>query len=810
MLEIKNAKKTFNRGRIKAINNTSLSLEDTGLVALLGPSGCGKTTLLNSIGGLDKLNKGSIYINGKKINSKITYKKDKLRNINIGYIFQDYKLIENLTVYDNVAIVLKMLGIKDKKEIKTRVEYALDKVGMLRYIRRPASMLSGGERQRVAIARAIVKDPTIILADEPTGNLDSKNSLEIMKIIKSISEDRLVILVTHETNLAKFYADRIIEITDGTVTKDYINDDENELDYRIDNNIYLKDFDDEYKVKNEIVDLNIYSNKNSKLKLDIVVSNGNIYIRSNTEDKIEVVDPESNIELINDHYKTISTSEKNKYKFEFNKINKKKYSSILNPITLLIQGFIKVFDYSFIKKMLLLGFLLSGMFLLYAVSSISATIKIDDRKFVTTNKEYLLVNTGKIKIDDYLSYEKTENIDYIMPTNSKINMNVEINDYYQTSKVSLKISGSLSDINMINKDNLIYGNMPENNNEIVIDKFVIDNLFNDLDNTAKMSGITKTKDMLGRIVYLNDLIKFKIVGITDNNEPCIYTSKDMFITILSNKVSDDSFNSYYHSVDDENIDTTAYKDYNLYKDKIEIKKGNYPQNDFEVIINISNQENIKLNTEIKDTINKKKLKVVGYYDSKYNYNYYFVNPNMIKYNLIEKSKNITIKPQNKDIVLTNFKEKGLNIEDTYEKSRNKYLSEMKETRKNTFLVSGIILAISLIEVFLMIRSSFLSRIKEVGIYRAIGVKKIDIYKMFFGEIFAITTIASVPGIILMSYILKVLTSISYIKDSFIINPFIILVTIIFIYIFNLIIGLLPVYKTIRKTPANILSRHDLD
>ena len=610
MLEIKNAKKTFNRGRIKAINNTSLSLEDTGLVALLGPSGCGKTTLLNSIGGLDKLNKGSIYINGKKINSKITYKKDKLRNINIGYIFQDYKLIENLTVYDNVAIVLKMLGIKDKKEIKTRVEYALDKVGMLRYIRRPASMLSGGERQRVAIARAIVKDPTIILADEPTGNLDSKNSLEIMKIIKSISEDRLVILVTHEINLAKFYADRIIEITDGTVTKDYINDDENELDYRIDNNIYLKDFDDEYKVKNEIVDLNIYSNKNSKLKLDIVVSNGNIYIRSNTEDKIEVVDPESNIELINDHYKTISTSEKNKYKFEFNKINKKKYSSILNPITLLIQGFIKVFDYSFIKKMLLLGFLLSGMFLLYAVSSISATIKIDDRKFVTTNKEYLLVNTGKIKIDDYLSYEKTENIDYIMPTNSKINMNVEINDYYQTSKVSLKISGSLSDINMINKDNLIYGNMPENNNEIVIDKFVIDNLFNDLDNTAKMSGITKTKDMLGRIVYLNDLIKFKIVGITDNNEPCIYTSKDMFITILSNKVSDDSFNSNYHSVDDENIDTTAYKDYNLYKDKIEIKKGNYPQNDFEVIINISNQENIKLNTEIKDTINNKKLKVV--------------------------------------------------------------------------------------------------------------------------------------------------------------------------------------------------------
>ena len=115
-----------------------------------------------------------------------------------------------MSVYDNVAIVLRMLGIKNKKEIEDRVLYVLDKVGMLRYKNRPASMLSGGERQRVAIARAIVKDPDIILADEPTGNLDSKNSLEIMKIIKSISEDRLVILVTHEVNLAKFYADRIL------------------------------------------------------------------------------------------------------------------------------------------------------------------------------------------------------------------------------------------------------------------------------------------------------------------------------------------------------------------------------------------------------------------------------------------------------------------------------------------------------------------------------------------------------------------------------------------------------------------------
>ena len=195
MLSIRNADKFFNKhkkNKIHVINHTSIDMNDTGLVALLGSSGSGKTTLLNVIGGLDKVDSGTIYVNGQLMSSRCMYKVDKIRNINIGYIFQDYKLIENLSVYDNVAIVLKMIGIKDSTEIKEKVEYVLECVGMLRYKKRPVSMLSGGERQRVGIARALVKDPNIILADEPTGNLDSKNSLEIMKIIKAISEKRLV------------------------------------------------------------------------------------------------------------------------------------------------------------------------------------------------------------------------------------------------------------------------------------------------------------------------------------------------------------------------------------------------------------------------------------------------------------------------------------------------------------------------------------------------------------------------------------------------------------------------------------------
>ena len=225
MVRLENVNKYFNRRKkneIHVINDTSLNMENKGLIALLGPSGCGKTTLLNVIGGLDKVNGGRVYINGEKITGRRAGKVDKIRNLNVGYIFQNYNLVDNMTVFDNVAIALKMVGVKDKKEIEEKVNYVLEKVGMYRYRNRYADMLSGGERQRVGIARAIVKNPAIVIADEPTGNLDSKNTLEVMNIIKAISEDKLVILVTHEEQLADFYASRIIRILDGRVVSDVI------------------------------------------------------------------------------------------------------------------------------------------------------------------------------------------------------------------------------------------------------------------------------------------------------------------------------------------------------------------------------------------------------------------------------------------------------------------------------------------------------------------------------------------------------------------------------------------------------------
>lgn len=812
MIKIENINKYFNRykkNQIHVIDNTSLTLGDTGLVALLGPSGSGKTTLLNVIGGLDKVQKGKIFINDQKITSKFSYKVDKIRNLNIGYIFQDYKLVDNLSVYDNVALSLKIIGIKDKKEIDKRVTYVLEKVGMYRYRKRPANMLSGGERQRVGIARAIVKNPNIIIADEPTGNLDSKNSVEIMNIIKAISKDRLVILVTHETNLANFYASRIIEISDGKVIKDYENTHTNELDYAIDNRFYLKDFKKEENFKDKTNDITIYHDNNEKLQVEIVIRNNNIYIRSKNNNSIEVVDEDSSIEFIDDHYHKLDKSELEKYEFDFENIidknRKLKYSSIFNPITFITNGFRKVFSYSLIKKILLFGFFLSGIFIMISTSTLGAASRVNEKEFVKTNKNYITIEAQKTSLEEYKKYSEMPGVKYIIPSNSNISMRMPLTDYYQTSGKNMLLKGSLSSLNMITKDDLIYGRMPENNQEIVVDKLAIEKMFSSSDNVNKMANLKNVKDVLNRVVTITSMDDFHIVGITDLTSPSIYANEEIFTDILYNTKS---VTSEYA---ERNEGTTGLQDYELFKNKITITKGRAPTNDYETIVNASNKEEMKLNKEISTKVGERKLVVVGYYTSADELNNYFVNRNTIKNSLILRAKAFTIYPDNKTKVLKDFRSNyEINIYDSYENDRDNYIAS--RAKSNRLMLAGaiIVLSISLIEIFLMTRSSFLSRVKEVGVYRAIGVKKKDIYIMFSGEIIAITTLTSLLGILICAYIMKVITNVPSMQNIIMVNIKTVVEAIIICYGFNLLVGLIPVFATLRKTPAAILARTDLD
>ena len=833
MLKVHDVDKYFYRRRsnqIHVINGTSLEFGENGLTALLGPSGCGKTTLLNVIGGLDKVDKGKIYINGKRITGRTAGAVDKIRNLNIGYIFQNYNLINNMTVFENVAMVLKMVGIKDKKEIKEKVEYALELVGMYRYRKRYADMLSGGERQRVGIARAIVKNPSIIIADEPTGNLDSANTLEVMNIIKAISREKLVILVTHEESLAEFYADRIIRLKDGKVISDEVNKNVEGLDYRIENRIYLKDIKDNKTYGDGEHSLRVFNESGEKVDLDIVISRGNIFINSrNNRSRVEIVDDNSSIELVDDHYRAMTAEEAEARKFHaerFAASKPLKHSSIYNVFTMLASGFKTVSNYHILKKVLLAGFVASAMFITYAVSNVAGILNMPDEKFVQDDISYLGVEEQKISVDDYLSYESDPSVAYAMPGAGRIYMKMKFDEYWQTSTGGVVFGGSLSSSEDLQKEDIKYGSLPEKKYDVVVDELVLQRLKKNYYEII-MAGYKNADELVGRHLTLKNLPEFTIVGITDKKSPCIYASPDLFINMLANNGGE---NDYYDLEEDteESEGDVQYDDegnvkavtplpaklidYALYSKDLKLTEGSKsPENDYEVLIDNDYSKYMKIGSEIKTKINGHKLKIVGHYTSDTVKGKFFVNTNTIKYRLIPELENMTIKPaESKEATIAALEEKGAKVRDLYESQKKEYRNERLSVIKTFLVVAGIIIIISLVEVFLMMRASFLSRIKEVGTLRAIGVKKSDIYKMFMGEIIAITCLASIPGWLFMNYIVSKLQNISVVSDMLICNQMTVLGSLAIIFAFNLLFGLIPVMHTLAKRPAAILARTDVN
>ncbi|MBP5489719.1 MAG: ABC transporter ATP-binding protein, partial [Lachnospiraceae bacterium] len=298
MIQLKNLQKYYNKGRqneIHVINDVSLELPDTGMCAVFGPSGCGKTTLLNAIGGLDAIASGKILINESEM-SKKNPEYDVMRNRDIGVIFQNYNLNRRESVFDNVADSLRLCGITDEEVIKERVMTALDNVGMANYSKRLPDMLSGGQQQRVAIARAIVKNPKLILADEPTGNLDEANTIMVMDILKAMSKERLVLLVTHEAELVDHYCDVVIELKDGSVVNVKTNKETGGYVARNKNDIFLGELT-EHVQKNDSAEITYFGDTpENPVKLTVVNHNGRYFLRVDTP-KVTVLDENSEVTL---------------------------------------------------------------------------------------------------------------------------------------------------------------------------------------------------------------------------------------------------------------------------------------------------------------------------------------------------------------------------------------------------------------------------------------------------------------------------------------------------------------------------------
>jgi len=805
MIRVEQLNKYFNRRKrneIHVLNDVSLEFPDKGLVVLLGPSGSGKTTLLNVLGGLDKVQSGTIHFDDKVIPGYDVHTWDKIRNEYVGYIFQNYNLLPQLSVFDNIAFVLKMMGIKDPKIIEERVNYILRSVHMYPYRKKKGLQLSGGQQQRVAIARALVKNPRVIIADEPTGNLDSKNTLDIMNIIKQISQEKLVILVTHERHIAEFYGDRIIEVKDGQIIADKENVSSDEHHIGKDDTIYLKDYSHIADASSKGINLSLYSDHEDELKdLDIklIVKNKTLYLDIKSPyQKMKIVDDNAGVVIKDEHYVKKTREELIETNFDQEVLDnehiERQSKTMVSIKQTLWLAFQKILNTSRKGKLMLFSFMIAGMVIAVTVSMFSATAILKPEQFMTMPKGYLevsRVNVVRYDMDDLEA--AAANIDdvYINIFGSANLQFVQPNDTLS----SVTINGRIDVIDHIRERDLIYGEMPTNN-EIVVSSLVADIL---IDGSMFQGaggqdiGIWSYEYLVKEKVRIKDL-DVRISGIVDSELPMIYMTESL---------------AFLYVMPDDSMLPLDYFDETLVA-------GVLPEDD-QVLIStnlyLQMFGNSNYTTELPKAMPGSDLEISGVFTEFDDVSY--VIPNSVMLDLRVEAAETTrlmIYSSDPDALKTTLEDSfnNITVKDIYDEA----ITEAKEARAEvivpTSITAGVLIGISMIGFYFVIRSSLISRIYEVSVYRALGVKKNDIFVSFLLEIFVLTSVSTLIGYVIASFGLNKLSQ-GFIGEFnfFTVNALTFVVGLILAYVINILAGMFPIVMLLRKTPAQIMSQYDI-
>lgn len=596
LIKINNLNKYYNKSKnneIHVINDANLELPSTGLVCFIGKSGSGKTTLLNTIGGLDKANSGSIFYDDLDFNKYNMHTIDCYRKNNIGYVFQNYLLLENKSIYDNLRIALEVIGVYDEIEQQKRIEYVLKSVGLFKYRKKLASKLSGGQQQRVSIARCLLKECKIIIADEPTGNLDSENTVEIMNILKKISQKTLVLVVTHNKDVASFYADRIIELKDGSIISDTEGENKNELNIQNDRKIYLQDLN-QSNIENNGISFSIYKDDSiDSFDLKVVVKNGTIFLESTMP---LVIARQSNVELIDDHYKHLEQNQIKDYDFDISFYNNDNKNNVFKLFfQVLKKSFISFFNVRKKEKVFHVFFFFIGVFLAVCAILYKESSYFDDSGYSSESNVYCILNTTpKYYGSQYVSHVDIDNIidnNYISKiydgdahhnlfsykyNSSRTEEVIFTTYYYPLSKVSS------NKYLAINND---IGN-------VVVSKNIADKIL------SKVDILTDYSSLIGLSIgdLYEETFDFVISGVIDSNANSLYF---------------DDFFYYYKIFSNPNYSYSESK-FNLvgYRNAFEvtITSGRDIENEFEIL---SNETFAKINDRI--TYGDNTYLVVGLY-----------------------------------------------------------------------------------------------------------------------------------------------------------------------------------------------------
>lgn len=878
MIKIDKLDKYYNKGRaneVHVINETDLQFDDTGLVCILGESGSGKTTLMNTISGLDDFKSGTIDVDGEVVTKFGSDTQERIRNEKFGYIFQNYYLLMDQTVEYNIMLALSLYDVSDEDKEK-RVDYVLKAVDMTRYKKRLVSQLSGGQQQRVAIARALAKTPKVIFADEPTGNLDEQNTLRIMSILKNLSKNCLVIVVTHEKSIADLFADRIINISDGKIVSDKLVEVNSSYEYSDNTNIYLGEFDKK-DYSNDSIEVSTYSNSDiPKMNFKFIYTGNKIYIYPEGNINVEVLTPENEKKVFEGKKPVVELKDvEMEYELDTitsSKIPKLKFKDMWNMAkeNIAVLGKKQIF--------LIASFIAMAILIVLTVQDVLNITNIDEKTIVSNDSHIISVEaTEKTAMSDGVFEEYFEKFVEVISQREDMTIEPQVAPYitykYDAFWQLAEITEAFSNYSVVSMDKfseewLLYGEMPDEYNEIIVDKRVLENY---LGMKTEISNVVNNiKHFIGKELILGKGKQtFIVSGICDSGENSMYMDKFLLLSLSSsveqlnslatlNAVSNNAYadvalaknevllsetefttrvekylkNMYprYYSLENELIrsdrkyrkEPPTEEERQAFIEHIEEQvKLDYGMSYAEFLEYAADYSNIEF---IFETGYGAEMKAVGYFSDDYGLNI-IVGDDMyetINIGVVNKTKKFNLYCDNKEAALKYLEKEAYEtlpgdflqsinvvVTDAHTDAIEDYKESMKEQFGARVIVTASIFLVSMVILYFMMKSNAVSKITDIGVYRLLGISKNSIIGMFALESFMITTYTSLVTVILTTIVTKFLGNIPSLGMTVIYPWYAFVGTVIFIYLANVIIGVMPVVRLLKLPPAALAAKYDI-
>ncbi len=824
MIKIENLKKTYDKGSRHAhevLHGLSFELPDTGFVCILGASGCGKTSLLNAIGGLDLFDSGKIITERAKITRASSRVMERERNASFGYIFQNYYLLAEHSAAYNVYLGMHSMGLSRKEKL-ARVRDALERVDMLRYRKRPVGELSGGQMQRVAIARAIARRPRVIFADEPTGNLDEANTMNICSILKELSRESLVVMVTHEERIARFFADRIITLDEGRIESDVTEWDRGTIDAGAKDTVYTGDYvEEKLDADTEKISLRLLHTENAPaVKLTVVAEADRIIIKVNdprvvlcsepasapfiAEGKRPILDAGS-FDNIQPDATAFDDSEKTQ------KAGKKRglgFSMLFSEARSLVSE----------KKLRKFGtsvfIILLTLMLSFSVADFITVARIDPEDFITTDSHILgfKFERGPL-MDKYMStssnineFRKTLNdsgvdIDYIPSTNTMLKY--YDSTVWQFGELFIEIGGSRAELSRLDESTIIKGRAPERYDEIVVDRWVIDDI---LESEGIVQNVIPSADyLLGKTLTAErKTTKLKIVGICDSGEPTIYMSREALLSFGTCGSEIITLSEYQRITGELLGETLSLNVCIVISDNVSRHTGS--------TIGVSTYVGSGYKMEMKKMINTPdntigaKLIIADealdpLYDSMIaslnSFSIWCADKSEV-YSFLDESISENVKNMLK-----------IEVNDKYARDIAEYEEKTSVKLDARTIVTFTVIISCVFMLYLMQRSKIKDRMDLVAVYRLLGIPKRDLMSIFAMESIFLTLRYALPSVAVAWALMQVASKISFFSAIAMYFPvWAAGLTLVAIALYRLLVAILPVLHLLGQPPARLASKYD--